>query len=136
MTEEMKTEQPTLITARVEDISVLPRTLEISATDMKVRGADATMYEIYGKDLNERKVWCATFADGDEAMVWIQSSKMFGRPVTGYVMAGQVKKESSAGLVTTTGEELKAQKGAEMSDDATAVAVGDDGGSGPSGKPN
>ena len=120
-------EQPTLITARVEDISVLPRTLEIVATDMKVRGADATMYEIYGKDLNERKVWCATFADGDEAICWIQSSKMFGRPVTGYVMAGQVKKEASAGLVSTSGEELKAQKGGEMSDTAVEAPGSDSG---------
>jgi hypothetical protein len=120
----MTDEQVTLITARVEDISVLPRTLEIIAKDMNVRGADATMYEIYGKDLNERKVWCATFADGDEAVVWIQSCKMFGRPVTGYVMAGEVKKEPEGPkLVDTGGVELKAVKGAEMSDDAMAVGV-------------
>ena len=129
----MADEQPTLITARVEDISVLPRTLEIVARDMQVRGADATMFEIYGKDLNDRKVWLATFADGDEATVWIQSSKMFGRPVTGYVLAGEVKKEASAGLVTTDGQDLKAVKGAEMSDDAMAIGNED---SGPSGEPS
>jgi hypothetical protein len=122
----MTDEQVTLITARVEDISVLPRTLEVVATDMKVRGADATMYEIYGKDLNDRKVWCATFADGDEGVVWIQSCKMFGRPVTGYVLAGEVKKETSAGLVTADGQDLKAVKGGEMSDDATSVLVESD----------
>ena len=115
----MADEQPTLITSRVEDISVLPRTLEVIAKDMPVCGADATMYEIYGKDLNDRKVWCATFADGDEATLWIQASKMFGRPVTGYVMAGEVKKEASAGLVTADGQELKAVKGGELSDGAT-----------------
>jgi hypothetical protein len=114
----MTDEQVTLITARVEDISVLPRTLEVVATDMKVRGADATMYEVYGKDLNDRKTWVATFADNDEAMVWIQSSKMFGRPVTGYVIAGEVKKETSAGLVSTDGKVLK---GAPMSDNAIAA---------------
>jgi hypothetical protein len=126
-------EQPTLITARVEDSTILPRTLEIVATDMKVRGADATMFEIYGRDLNDRKVWCATFADGDEATIWVQSSKMFGRPVTGYVMAGEVKKETSAGLLSTSGEILKAEKGGEMSDGAMAVGNAD---SEPAGKPN
>jgi hypothetical protein len=129
----MTDETPTLITARVEDISVPPRTLEIVAKDMQVRGADATMYEVYGKDLNDRKTWVATFADMDEAVVWIQSSKMFGRPVTGYVLAGEVKKETSAGLVTADGQDLKVQKGGEMSDGAMAVGNED---TGPAGKPS
>jgi hypothetical protein len=127
----MADEQVTLITSRVEDISVLPRTLEIVAKDMPLHAADATMFEIYGKDLNDRKVWLATFADGDEATVWVQSSKMFGRPVTGYVMAGEVKKEASAGLVTTDGQDLKAVKGGEMSDDAMAIGNEDSGPTGP-----
>lgn len=106
------------VVAKVETISVLPRTLEIIAEMMKVPGAEHEIYPVYGRDLNDRKVWCATFVDPDEAQVWIQSSKMFGRPVIGAVMAGQ---------------DVKPEKGAEMSDDA--VAIGDNS-SEPSGKPN
>jgi len=106
------------VVAQVETISILPRTLEIVPEQMKVPGADCTIFPIYGKDINDRKVWCATFVDNDEAQVWIQSSKMFGRPIIGAVMAGQ---------------EVKAEKGAEMSDDA--MAIGNDS-SEPAGQPN
>jgi len=106
--------------AQVETITVLPRTLEIQPEQMKLPGADATMYVVYGKDAADRKVWCATFIDEDEAGAWVHGSKTFGRPVRGAVMAGQ---------------EIKAEKGAEMSDDATTVAIGDSG-SGSVGKPN
>lgn len=98
--------------AQVETITVLPRTLEIKPEQMKLPGADATMFVVYGKDVADRKVWCATFIDEDEAGAWVHGSKTFGRPVRGAVMARQAE------LV----------KGAEMSDDATSVAVGSDSG--------
>lgn len=107
----------------VETISVLPRTLEIVPEQMKVPGADCTIYPVYGKDLSDRKVWCATFVDEQEAEGWIMASKTFGRPVTGAVMAGQ-------GDAVVGGE---AQKGGEMSDDA--MAVGNDS-SEPAGQPS
>lgn len=78
--------------AHVEVIGVLPRTLEVVAEQMKIPGADATMYVVYGKDVSDRKVWCATFFDSDEAMAWVHGSRIFGRPVNGAVMAGQDKK--------------------------------------------
>jgi hypothetical protein len=127
----MTDEPQALIVARVEDISVLPRTLEIKPEQMKLPGADATIYPVYGKDINDRRVWVATFCDADEAQVWIQSSKMFGRPITGYVMAGQVKKEPEGPkLVDSDGTVIK---GGEMSDGA--MAIGNEG-SGPAGKPS
>jgi hypothetical protein len=101
----------------VETISILPRTLEISPESMRVPGADTMIYPVYGRDINDRRVWCATFVDADEAQVWIQCSKTFGRPVVGAVMAGQ----------------QKAEKGAELSDDA--VAIGNES-SGPAGQAN
>lgn len=103
--------------AQVETISILPRTLEIVPESMKVPGADATIYPVCGKDINDRRVWCATFVDQDEAAVWIQCSKTFGRPVVGAVMAGQ----------------QKAETGGELSDDA--MAIGNES-SGPAGKPS
>jgi hypothetical protein len=108
------------VVAQVETVAVLPRTLEIVPEQMKLPGADATMFVVYGKDPADRKVWCATFIDDEEAQAWVHGSKTFGRPVRGAVMAGQ---------------EVKSEKGAEMSDDATAVAVGNDD-SGSAGKPN
>jgi hypothetical protein len=108
------------VVAQVETITVLPRTLEIKPEQMKLPGADATMFVVYGYDAAQRKVWCATFIDEQEAEAWVHGSKVFGRPVRGAVMAGQ---------------EIKAEKGAEMSDDATSVAVGDTG-SGSLIKPN
>jgi hypothetical protein len=106
----MEKTEPILIVARVEEISVLPRTLTIVPEQMKMPGADATIYPVYGRDINDRKVWVATFCDSDESQVWIQSSKMFGRPITGFVMANQGP---------------KAEKGAEMSDGATSLLVVD-----------
>jgi hypothetical protein len=105
------------LVAQVETISILPRTLEISPESMRVPGADTTIYPVYGRDINDRRVWCATFVDAHEAQVWIQCSKTFGRPVVGAVMAGQ----------------QKAEKGAELSDDA--VAIGNES-SGPAGQAN
>jgi hypothetical protein len=106
--------------ASVETITVLPRTLEIKPEQMKLPGAEATMHVVYGYDPAQRKVWCATFIDEQEAGAWVHGSKVFGRPVRGAVVAGQ--------------ENVKlVEAGGEMSDGA--VAVGDEG-SGPAGKPS
>jgi hypothetical protein len=94
----------------VETISVLPRTLEIKEEAMKVGTVNAFMFVVYGKDPADRKVWCATFIDTQEAEAWVHGSKTFGRPVLGAVMAGQ-------GDAVVGGE---AQKGAAMSDGAVA----------------
>ena len=107
----------------VETISVLPRTLVISEEKMKVGDVNSQMYVVYGHDPATRKVWCATFIDEQEAEAWVHGSKTFGRPVLGAVMAGQESK-----LATD-----KAEKGAEMSDDAVAVGNED---TGPAGKPS
>jgi hypothetical protein len=106
-------EPKALIVAQVETISVLPRTMVIKPEQMKVQGADSTMHVVYGEDINDRKVWLATFIDQEEAMGWVQASKMFGRPVTGAVLAGEVKKEPSLVVV---------EKGGRMSDEATRSA--------------
>lgn len=92
----------------VETITVLPRTLEIKQEGMKVGTVNAYMFVVYGKDAADRKVWCATFIDEQEAEAWVHGSKTFGRPVRGAVMAGQ---------------EVKSEKGAEMSDTAVAMPV-------------
>lgn len=106
------------VIASLDYVHVLPRTLVISPEQMKLPGADATAFVVYGKDAADRKVWVATFVDEQEAEAWVHGSKTFGRPVTGAVMAGQ---------------DVKSEKGGEMSNDA--VAIGDDG-TEPSGKPN
>lgn len=113
----------------VETISILPRTLFIEKQEMKQGvGEDAInseMFVVYGTDPATRRIWCATFIDEQEAEAWVHGSKTFGRPVLGAVIAGQEDKLKTA----------EAEKGGEMSDDATAVATGDEG-SGPAGKPN
>jgi hypothetical protein len=101
----------------VETISVLPRTLEIKAEQMKVGTINAQMFVVYGRDPADRKVWVATFIDQDEASAWVHGSKTFGRPVLGAVMAGQ-------GDAVVGGE---AQKGAEMTDDAIESPGSDSG---------
>lgn len=104
----------------VEMIAVLPRTMEIKPEIMRLGvDVDATMFVVYGFDPAKRKVWLATFIDIQEAEAWVHGSKVFGRPVTGAVLAGQ-------------GELIQ---GGEISDDATVVEAGDDS-SGQSGKPN
>lgn len=111
---------------QVEMIAVLPRTMEIKPETMRLGpDVDSTMFVVYGYDPAKRKVWLATFMDTQEAEAWVHGSKVFGRLVTGAVLAGQ-------GNLIQGGE---AEKGVEMSDDATVVAGGD---SGPesSGKPN
>jgi hypothetical protein len=104
----------------VETISVLPRTLEIKEELMKIGSGDkatnAQMYVVIGHDPATRRVWCATFIDQQEAECFVMSSKTFGRPILGAVMAGQEENK----LATD-----KAEKGAEMSDDVIGVD-GDD----------
>lgn len=96
----------------VETIHVMPRTLEIATENMKAGTVNTEIYVVYGKDPEDRKVWVATFVDVDEAQCFVQSSKTFGRPVIGAVMAGQ---------------EVKAEKGAEMSDGAVEAPGSDSG---------
>lgn len=56
---------------------------------MPFGGAIIAMYAIYGRDMTDRKIWCATFIDMDEATAWVQASKVFGRAVKGAVIADQ-----------------------------------------------
>ena len=102
----------------VETVSVLPRTLIITPERMPIKDASATMFVIYGLDAAQRKVWCATFIDEQEAEAWVYGSKILGRPILGAVMAGQ---------------DVVTEKGKEMSDDAMAIGNED---SGPAGKPS
>ena len=73
--------------AEVETANVLPKTLQAEAQPMPMNGATITMYAVYGTDDKDRRVWVATFVDSDEAMAWVQASKVFGRAVTGAVIA-------------------------------------------------
>lgn len=93
----------------VETIAVLPRTLTIKPETMKMGpDVDSTMFVVYGSDAADRRVWIATFIDQQEAEAWVHGSKVFGRPVTGAVLAGQ-------GNLVQGGE---AEKGGEMSNTA------------------
>jgi hypothetical protein len=89
------------IKAQVEMIAVLPRTLESVPEVLKMGAADCTLFPVYGKDANQRKVWVATFVDMDEASGWMQACKTFGRPVIGAVMAGETKSESDGSELET-----------------------------------
>jgi hypothetical protein len=111
----------------VETISVLPRTLIIEKQEMKQgegeNAVNSEMFVVYGHDPATRRIWCATFIDQQEAEAWVHGSKTYGRPVLGAVIAGQESKLEGG----------KAEKGAEMSDDAMAVGNID---SEPSGTPS
>lgn len=111
------------VVASLDYVHVSPRTLIVTPEQMKLPGADATAFVVYGKDPADRKVWVATFVDEQEAEAWVHGSKTFGRPVTGAVMAGQ---EGSSLIVTS-------EKGGEMSDGAVAIGNEDPGSTG---KPN
>lgn len=89
----MADETKVLIVAQIETAEVSPRTIEVIPEHMKVPGADGAMFVCYGRDKDDRKVWVATFVDAEEAQSWVHGNKMFGGPVTGAVMAGQVKQE-------------------------------------------
>ena len=78
---EMKTE--------VEKAFVMPKTLQAETQLMPIGGATIPMYAVYGRTDDDRRVWCATFIDSDEAMAWVQASRVFGRAVFGAVMADQ-----------------------------------------------
>jgi hypothetical protein len=80
-----------VIKAEVETAMVLPKTLQAQTEMMPFAGATVAMYAVYGKTDDDRRVWCATFLDSDEAMAWVQASKVFGRAVTGAVIAKQLE---------------------------------------------
>lgn len=77
--------------AEVETALVLPKTLEAQTELMPFSGATIPMYAVYGYTDEEpkRKIWCGTFVDSDEAMAWVQASKVFGRAVKGAVLGKQ-----------------------------------------------
>jgi hypothetical protein len=75
--------------SEVETAHVLPKTLQAETQLMPMGGATIPMFAVYGKTDDDRRVWVATFVDSDEAMAWVQASKVFGRAVTGAVIAQQ-----------------------------------------------
>src|SRR5271165_1290745 len=75
----------------VETSFAIAKTLQAQTEVMPFGGATVAMYAVYGRDMSERKLWCATFIDRDEAQCWVMSSKTFGRPVKGAVIAEQEK---------------------------------------------
>ncbi|HTG18094.1 MAG TPA: hypothetical protein VK747_22800 [Blastocatellia bacterium] len=81
--------------AQVETALVLPKTLQAETQMMPIGNASIPMYAVYGRTDDDRKVWTATFVDGDEALAWVQASKVFGRAVRGAVIADQKPKQES-----------------------------------------
>ena len=75
--------------AEVETSAVLPKTLQAETQVMPIGGATIPMYAVYGRTDDARRVWVATFVDSDEAMAWVQASRVFGRAVWGAVIADQ-----------------------------------------------
>jgi len=75
--------------SEVETSLALPKTLQAQTELMPLAGSKVPMYAVYGRDSDDRKIWCATFIDSDEAMAWVQASKIFGRAVRGAVLAQQ-----------------------------------------------
>jgi len=84
-----------VIKAEVETANVLPKTLQAETQVMPIGGASIPMYAVYGRDDADRRVWVATFVDSDEALAWVQASKVFGRAVRGAVIADQKPKQES-----------------------------------------
>lgn len=80
--------------AEVETSFALPKTLQAETNMMPISGATVAMYAIYGRDMTDRRVWCATFIDMEEAQAWIQASKVFGRAVKGAVISNQEKSDA------------------------------------------
>lgn len=78
-----------VLKAEVEMSFALPKTLQAETQMMPMNGATIPMYAVYGRDMTERRIWCATFVDRDEATTWVQGSKVFGRAVQGAVIANQ-----------------------------------------------
>lgn len=75
--------------AEVETSFAMPKTLQTETQMMPFAGATVAMFPVYGRDMTERKIWCATFIDIEEAQAWVQASKVFGRAVKGAVIADQ-----------------------------------------------
>lgn len=82
--------------AEVETANVPPKTLQAETQLMPMGGAQIPMYAVYGRTDDDRKVWCCTFVDSDEAMAWVQASRVFGRAVRGAVIADQKPKQEEA----------------------------------------
>jgi hypothetical protein len=74
----------------------LPKTLQAETQMMPMGGATVPMYVVYGRDMTDRKIWCATFVDIEEAQAWVQASKVFGRAVKGAVISNQEKDDGAA----------------------------------------
>ncbi len=92
--------------AEVETAQVLPKTLQAETQMMPMGGAQIPMYAVYGRTDDDRKVWTCTFVDSDEAMAWVQASRVFGRAVRGAVIADQkpATQESADGEGTDSRE--------------------------------
>jgi hypothetical protein len=91
--------------AEVETANVLPKTLQAETQLMPMGGATIPMYAVYGRTDDDRRVWCATFVDSDEAMAWVQASRVFGRAVRGAVIADQQPKQTETDGETDGTEE-------------------------------
>ena len=78
---ENKVETPSFMTE-----SVMPRTLVIKKLKYQQGAFETEMAAVYGG--KEENVWCATFADGDEAQAWIMASNHFGQQVKGFLQYG------------------------------------------------
>ena len=91
--------------AEVETSAVLPKTLVAETQLMPMGGATIPMYAVYGRTDDDRRVWCATFVDSDEAMAWVQASRVFGRAVRGAVIADQQPKQTETDGETDGTEE-------------------------------
>jgi hypothetical protein len=85
--------------AEVETSFAMPKTLQAETQLMPMNGANIAMYAVYGRDMDDRRVWCATFIDMDEATAWVQASKAYGRAVKGAVIADQKPGEVDVGKV-------------------------------------
>lgn len=87
--------------AEVEMSFALPKTLQAETQLMPMGGAMVPMYAVYGRDMTDRRVWCATFVDSDESQAWVQASKVFGRAVKGAVIADQKPTEEIPAEIET-----------------------------------
>jgi hypothetical protein len=73
----------------VETSFAMPKTLQAEEQLMPMGKAVVSMYAVYGRDMEDKRIWCATFIDRDEATAWIGASKVFERAVKGAVIADQ-----------------------------------------------
>lgn len=96
-------------------VDVPPRTLfskEGQYYDIRADEARTVTYVMGGKDGD---VFCAMFADSDEAAAWVLASNNFGQPIKGFVYgeAQQVRSEagSSGGDVPQNGSGVSGRSG-------------------------